>query len=390
MAQRKWQQFTDEHDMFRESVRRFAQKELAPHAEEWEAARYFPDDVFRRMGELGFLGVRYAEELGGSGGDIWHTIALAEELPHSRLAGLTMGILVQSDMATPIIGEIGTQEQKEEFLMPAIRGEKIAALGVSEPDAGSDVAGIRTTAKRDGDDYIINGQKTWITNGTRADFITLAARTSSAEDAGTRYGGISLFTFPTNTPGFSVSRKLEKVGNHCSDTAELFFDNCRIPKRYLLGEEGMGFLYVMQNFQGERLVGAASGNGGAQLVLDQTVQYVKDRQAFERPLIGFQVVRHKLVDMDLALSAGRSLTYHAADLYERGIECQREISQAKLFVAQNAMRVVDECMQLCGGMGYVEEGHVARAWRDARLLRIGGGADEIMKEIISRVMGFGR
>lgn len=390
MGERKWTQFTDEHDMFRKAVRDFAQKELAPHAEEWERERYFPDDVFRKMGKLGFLGARYPVELGGSGGDIWHTACLAEEMPHCQMAGLTMGILVQSDMATPIIGEIGTKEQKEEFLIPAIAGEKIAALGVSEPNAGSDVAGIRTTAKRDGDDYIINGQKTWITNGTRADFITLAARTMSPEDAGFRYGGISLFTFPTDTPGFGIGKKLEKVGNHCSDTAELFFEDCRIPKRYLLGEENMGFVYIMQNFQGERLVGALSGISGAQMVLNNTLKYVKERNAFERPLIGFQVVRHKLVDMDLALQAGRSLTYHAADLFARGIECQREISQAKLYAGQACMDVIDECMQLHGGMGYVEEGPVARAWRDARLLRIGGGADEIMKEIISRVSGFGR
>jgi citronellyl-CoA dehydrogenase len=390
MAERKWTQFTDEHDMFRKAVRDFAVKELAPHADEWEKERYFPDDVFKRMGELGFLGGRYPEELGGSGGDIWHTACLAEELPHCQMAGLTMGILVQSDMATPIIGEIGSDEQKEEFLKPAIAGDKIAALGVSEPDAGSDVAGIRTTAKKDGDDYIINGQKTWITNGTRADFITLAARTQTPEEAGFRYGGISLFTFPTDTPGFEVAGKLEKIGNHCSDTAELFFQDCRIPKRYLLGEEGMGFIYIMQNFQGERLVGALSGNAGAQMVLDKTVQYLNERNAFERPLIGFQVVRHKLVDMDLKLETGRCLTYHAADLFNRDIECQREISQAKLYVAQKSMEVIDECVQLHGGMGYVEEGPVARAWRDARLLRIGGGADEIMKEIISRVAGFGR
>lgn len=388
MSQRKWTQFTEEHDMFRKALRDFAEKELAPHADEWEEARYFPDDVFKRMGELGFLGGRYPEELGGSGGDIWHTAVLAEELPRSRMAGLTMGILVQADMATPIINEIGTEEQKQEFLVPAIAGEKIAALGVSEPGAGSDVAGIRTTARRDGDDFVINGQKTWITNGTRADFITLAARTSSPE--GFRYGGISLFLFPTDTPGFHVSKKLEKIGNHCSDTAELFFEDCRIPARYLLGEEGMGFIYIMQNFQGERLVGALSGVAGAQLVLDGTVEYMKERQAFERPLIGFQVVRHKLVDCETALETGRCLSYHAADLFNRGIECQREISMAKLYVAQESMRVIDECVQLHGGMGYVEEGPVARAWRDSRLLQIGGGANEIMKEIISRVMGFGR
>ncbi|MFU8806614.1 MAG: acyl-CoA dehydrogenase family protein, partial [Bradymonadaceae bacterium] len=300
-----------------------------------------------------------------------------------QMAGLAMSILVQSDMATPIINEIGTEEQKEEFLVPALTGEKIAALGVSEPGAGSDVAGIRTHARRDGDDFIINGQKTWITNGTRADFITLAVRT----DMDNRYGGISLFLFPTDTPGYGVGKKLEKIGNHSSDTAELFFEDCRVPARYLLGEEGHGFYYIMQNFQGERLVGALTGTAGAQIVLDNTIDYCKEREAFGRTLMGFQVTRHKIVDMETRLEACRTLTYHAADLFDRGIPCQREISMAKLLVGDTAMSVIDSCLQLHGGMGYVEEGPVARAWRDTRLLSIGGGASEIMKEIISKVMG---
>lgn len=379
----KYPQFTDEHKMFRKSLRDFVLKELAPHAEQWEREKLFPREVFEQMGKLGFLGARYPESVGGIDGDIWHTAVLCEELPRARLAGLTMGVLVQTDMATPIINEIGTEEQKEEFLAPALRGEKIAALGVSEPNAGSDVAGIRTRAVSDGDDYVISGQKTWITNGTRADFITLAVRT----DMDNRYGGVSLVLFPTDTPGFKVGRKIEKIGNHCSDTAELFFENCRIPKRYLLGEEGHGFYYIMQNFQGERLVGALSGTAGAQLVLDDTIAYCKDRQTFGKPLSKHQVVRHQLVDCETELELCRALSYHAADLFGRGIPCQREISMAKLIVAERAMQVIDRCVQLHGGMGYAEELPVARAWRDARLLRIGGGADEIMKEIISKMMG---
>lgn len=379
---KKYPQFTDEHEIFRSAVRSFVEKELAPHAEEWERNKLFPSEVFKEVGKQGIFGARYSEDLGGSGGDIWHTTVVCEEMPRCHMAGLTMAMLVQSDMATPIIGEIGTQEQKEEFLMPAIAGDKIACLGVSEPNAGSDVAGIRTVAKKDGDDYVISGQKTWITNGTRADFITLAARTG--ED---RYGGISLFLFPTNTPGFSVGRKIEKAGNHCSDTAELFFDECRIPKRYLLGEEGHGFYYIMQNFQGERLVGALSGTGGAQVVLNDTIKYCQDRNAFGRPLVGFQVVRHQLVDCETELEVCRTLSYHAADLFERGIPCQREISMAKLYVAEKTMQVIDRCVQLHGGMGYAEEAGIARAWRDARLLRIGGGSSEIMKEIITKCMG---
>ena len=379
---KKYPQFTDEHEMFRKAVRDFCVNELAPHAEEWEEARFFPTEVFKQMGDLGFLGCRYPEDVGGSGGDIWYTTVFAEELPRCGMAGLAMAMLVQSDMATPIISEIGSPEQKEEFLAPAIRGEKVAALGVSEPGAGSDVAGIRTVAKKDGDDYVISGQKTWITNGTRADFITLAART----DPDDRYGGISLFLFPTDTPGFSVGKKLEKIGNHCSDTAELFFDECRIPSRYLLGHEGAGFYYIMQNFQGERLVGALTGTSGAQIVLDKTKAYCKERNAFGRPLSGFQVTRHKLVDMETQLEACRCLSYHAADLFGRGVPAQREISMAKLMVGETAMSVIDGCVQLHGGMGYVEEGPVARAWRDTRLLSIGGGTSEIMKEIISKML----
>ena len=381
--QTKYPQFTDEHEMFRKQVRNYCETELEPHAEEWERERFFPNSVFKEMGELGFLGARYPTDLGGSGGDIWHTAVLAEELPRSGMSGLAMTIMVQTDMATQIMNEMGSREQKEEFLAPAIAGEKIAALGVSEPGAGSDVAGMTTRAKKEGDEYVINGQKTWITNGTRADFITLAART----DPDNRYGGISLFTFPTDTPGFEVGKKLEKIGNHSSDTAELFFDNCRIPKRYLLGEEGHGFYYIMQNFQGERLVGALTGTAGAQIVLDKTKEYVGERNAFGKTLMGFQVIRHRLVDMETELEACRNLSYHAADLFGRGVPCQKEISMAKLMVGETAMDVIDRCLQLHGGMGYVEEGPVARAWRDTRLLSIGGGTTEIMKEIITKAMG---
>ena len=375
--------FTESHHIFREQLRRWVLENLAPMADKWEEERLFAREVFTEMGKLGFLGLRYPEALGGVGGDIWHTMVLCEELPRCRAAGLVMSILVQSDMATPIINEIGTQAQKEEFLMPAIRGEKIAALGVSEAGAGSDVAGIRTTARRDGDDYIINGSKMWITNGTRCDFITLAART----DLDNRYGGVSLFLFPTDTPGFSVGRKIKKIGNYCSDTAELYFENCRIPKRYLLGNEGHGFYYIMQNFQGERLVGAASATGGCQNVLYETIDYCKQRKAFGRPIIGFQVNRHKIVQMETELEACRRLTYHAADLFGRGINCQREISMAKLFIAQRTQAILDECLQLHGGMGYTEEMTVSRAWRDNRLLAIGGGTNEVMKEILSKMMG---
>jgi citronellyl-CoA dehydrogenase len=375
--------FSDSHEMFRSSLRRFVEKEMLPHHEEWEAEGLFPRSIFERLGELGFLGGHYPEEFGGQGGDFWHAVVFAEELPRCLMAGVTMSLLVQTNMATPIIHQIGTQEQKEMFLKPAIQGKWIAALGVSEPGAGSDVAGIRTTARIDGDDLVINGSKTYITNGTRADFITLAVRT----DPDSRYGGMSLVLFPTDTKGYSVGKKLRKVGNYSSDTAELFFDECRVPRRNVLGEEGHGFYYIMQNFQEERLIGAISALAGATYLLERTIEFCKDRKAFGKPIIKFQVNAHKIVDMATELEAAKRLCYHAADLYVRGEEPVKEISMCKLFVGELAKRVADQCLQLHGGAGYLEEYTVARAWRDTRLITIGGGTSEIMKEIISKLMG---
>lgn len=374
--------FTEDHDIFRKSVRNYVEKELQPHADQWEEDHDFPNHVYKQMGDLGFLGAGYPEEKGGSGGDYWHTAVVVEELPRSRMAGLNMALMVQAQMATPIIGEIGTQEQIDEFLKPALAGDKIAALGVSEPDAGSDVASIRTTARRDGDDYIINGQKTFITSGTRADFITLAVRTG-----GPGFAGISLLLFPTNTPGFKLGKKLKKMGNHTSDTAELFFEDCRVPARYLLGEENMGFYYIMQNFQGERLVAALAGISGAQMLVEATMQYTQERQAFGKPVSKFQVVKHTLVDLLTQIEAGRWLGYRCVDLFNRKIPCVKEISMAKLYTGELVNRVADRCVQMHGGWGYVEDFWVARAYRDMRLLSIGGGTSEIMKEIISKTVG---
>jgi citronellyl-CoA dehydrogenase len=374
--------FTPDHDIFRKTVRDFAEKELLPHAEEWDLAESFPREIFRRAGELGLLGIRHPVEYGGSGGDYWFTVAYAEELARSGSHGVAMGLMVQSDMATPVIADIGTDEQKREFLAPAIRGERIAALGVSEPSVGSDVANLRTTARRDGGDYVIDGQKTFITNGTRADFITLAVRTG---DAG--FGGVSFVLFPTDTKGFRVGRKLRKIGNKCSDTAELFFEDCRIPSRWLLGEENHGFKYVMRNFQGERLIAAVSTIAGAQVVLDQTIAYCRERKAFGQPVAKFQVWKHHFAEMATELEAARRLTYHACDLFDRKEECLREISMAKLFGGETSRKVHDLCLQAHGGYGYIEDFPIARAWRDVRLITIGGGTSEIMKEIIAKTMG---
>jgi citronellyl-CoA dehydrogenase len=384
--------YSEEHDMFRAQVRKFAENELAPHVDEWERDELFPNWVFKKAGELGILGAHYPEDVGGGGGDFWMSVVKTEELPKCGSAGVTMGLLVQSDMATPVINDLGTKEQKEEFLAPALRGEKIAALGVSEPGAGSDVAGIRTTARKVGDEYVINGSKTYITNGTRCDFVTLLVKTNN--DAG--YGGISIILFPADVKGFGVSKKLKKAGNWSSDTAELFFEDCRVPARYLLGEEGRGFMYLMQNFQSERLVGCTSALSGSKTALDRSVEWGRERQAFGKPLIKREYWQQKFVELYTKYEAGLALSYKAADAYNRekyiektaiSMETTKLISMSKAFVGDITGEIMDQCVQFHGGMGYLEELWVARAWRDQRLLRIGGGATEVMRYAIAKIMG---
>ncbi len=384
--------FSEEHRLFRKTVRDFAEKELAPHVDEWEQDELFPDWVFKRAGELGILGCSYPEEVGGEGGDFWMNVVATEELPRCGAAGVTMGLLVQSSMATPVIQDLGTDEQKKEFLEPAIKGEKIAALGVSEPMAGSDVAGLRTTARLVGDEYVINGSKTYITNGTRCDFVTLLAKT--APEAG--HNGISIFLVPTDRPGFAVSRKLKKAGNWCSDTAELFFEDVKIPKRYLLGREGMGFMYLMQNFQSERLVASTSAVAGAEQALDRSVAFGRERVAFGKPLIKREYWKQKFAHLYTRLEAARALSYRACEAYNEdkfvnkgmvSMETTKLISMAKVFVGDVTAEILDECVQFHGGMGYLEELWVARAWRDGRLFRIGGGTTEVMRYAIAKILG---
>jgi alkylation response protein AidB-like acyl-CoA dehydrogenase len=372
--------FTDDHQAFRKSVRDFVLKEMTPHALEWDEAGIFPRELFKKLGDLGFFGMSHDARYGGSGLDYWYVVAFCEELIKSQNAGVNMAIMVQAEMATPIINAIGTDEQKREFLEPALKGDKIAALGVSEPGCGSDVASIRTTARRVGDDYVINGSKMWITNGTRADFITLAVRTGEAG-----YGGISLVTFPTDVKGYGVSKKLSKVGNLSSDTAVLYFEDCKIPARYVLGEENQGFYHIMTNFQGERLVAAVLATAGMDEMIQDALRYGREREAFGKPIGKFQVWKHKFVEHLTAIEASRRLNYHAADLYNRKEMAVKEISMAKLFAGDLAQKVAYDCMQFFGGMGYIVETPIARAWRDIRLITIGGGTSEVMKEIISKL-----
>jgi citronellyl-CoA dehydrogenase len=379
----RYDYFTQEHDMFRAQIRKFVLEKLAPNADKWEADGLFDRWVFEEMGKLGFFGANFKEEDGGSGGDYWYAVVRAEELVRSRSAGVTLSLLVQSDMCTPIIAHIGTAEQKEEFLKPALRGEKIGAICVTEPGAGSDVAHIKTTARKDGDDYVINGSKMYITNGTRCDFLTMAVRTNMDVPG---YAGISFLTVPMDCPGITIGKKMDKLGNRASDTALLYFEDVRVPQRFVLGEENHGFIHVMTNFQGERLIGAVGAVAGAQLTLDGTIQYTKDRQAFGRPLSGFQVTRHKLAELQTAIDVSRAFVYKTCESFDRGEDVTREVSMAKLFAGEMAVKNVDECLQLFGGAGYIEEFDIARAWRDTRLLTIGGGTSQIMKEIISKMM----
>ena len=384
--------YTEEHELFRKQVRSFVEKELAPNADQWEEDELFPNWVFKRAGELGILGAHYPEDVGGGGGDYWFSAAKAEELVRIGSAGVGMGLLVQSDMATPCINDLGTKEQKEEFLAPALRGEKIAALGVSEPGAGSDVAGLRTTAKKVGGDYVLNGSKTYITNGTRADFVTLLAKTNP--EAGAR--GCTFFLVPTKTKGFSVSKKLKKIGNHASDTAELSFDEMRIPKRYLLGEENQGFMYLMQNFQTERLIASTSCTSGLRIAIDEAIAYGRDRKAFGKPIIKREYWQHKFVDLLTKVEAGQALSYKAAEAYNEekhvakgpiSFDTVKLISMAKIYVGELSSEVIDQCLQFHGGAGYVEEYHIARAWRDQRLIRIGGGTTETMRYYVAKLLG---
>jgi alkylation response protein AidB-like acyl-CoA dehydrogenase len=374
--------FTDEHEQLRESIRAFVLKELRPHAEEWEEST-FPDWVFQRMGELGLLGLSYPEQYGGQGGDYYCNLVLGEEIVHSNCGGLAMGVAVHTDMATPPIHAFGTEEQKQAYLVPAIRGQKISCLGITEPDAGSDVSGIKTRAVRDGDEWVINGSKTYITNGHRADFIVLVTKTDP--DAG--YDGFTLFIVDMDAAGVIREKKLEKLGMHASDTALLAFQDVRVPDSAVLGEVGKGFYQIMWELQGERLIGAAGATASAQAVFDKTLQYATERQAFGRPIAKFQVTRHKFAEMATKIESSRQLTYTTAWRFANGEYPVREISMAKLYASRIACEVADECLQIHGGAGYMKEYGIERVWRDLRLNRIGAGTDEIMLDVIGRSYG---
>lgn len=365
----------------RKSVRKFVQKEIVPNNEEWEK-NGFPNEIFRKMGQMGLFGVRYPEEYGGSNLDYFAAMTVTEEIASSGCAGLGMAFNVQALMATNPILKFGTEEQKRNYLVPSIAGEKIAALGITEPSAGSDVAGLRTTAKKIDGGWIINGSKVFITNGIRADYQILIAKTGE-KNGRTLF---SIFLVDSNLEGYTVGRKLEKIGMHASDTAEIFLENVFVPDAALLGKEGEGFKQLMWQLNGERLIQATACVAGAQRCLDLAVQYAKEREQFGRSLSKNQVIRHYLAEMQTEVEAARALLYNTAAQYNEGEVLVKEISMTKLLASKVYYEVADKSLQIHGGYGYMDEYPISREWRDARLMRIGGGTDEVQKEIIAKEM----
>jgi alkylation response protein AidB-like acyl-CoA dehydrogenase len=376
--------FVEEHEELRQTVARFVTAEIAPHVDEWEAAREFPRELFGRCAELGFLGLKFPEELGGQGGTHLHDAIWVEELARSGgSGGVAAGLNAHTSIAMPPIFKFGTEEQKQRWLPAGIAGEKIGALGITEPGAGSDVASLSTTARRNGDAFVVNGAKTFITNGVRADFLVCACKTS--EEGG--HGGISFLVLEREMPGYEVSRKLEKMGWHSSDTGEISFSDVEVPAENLLGEENGGFKLIMANFAWERLLMAIGAVGAMQKLIELTVAYASDREAFGRPIGKFQAIRHHVAEMATRAEASRAITYNALRLFHEGQNCIQEVSMAKLLTQRDLLDIADQSLQIHGGYGYMREYGIERAVRDARLGPIGGGTDEIMKEIIGKTMG---
>ncbi|MDH3667976.1 MAG: acyl-CoA dehydrogenase family protein [Paracoccaceae bacterium] len=373
--------FSPEHDLFRDQIRRFVIEAIRPNADAWEAAGEVPRAVFREMGALGFLGARYGEEYGGAGMDVFASIVLAEELGRAGLSGLAAGVLVHTDMASPHLARFGSSEQKARYMPAIIRGEMVTAIAVTEPGAGSDVAGLTTRAERAGNGWILNGAKTFITNGALADLYFVATRTDP-EAKSSR--GLSLFIVERGTPGFEVARKLDKLGWHSSDTAELRIKDCRLPADALLGEEGRGFYQIMENFQKERLVIGAMAVGEAERAIEITLEHVRTRQAFGGPLWEKQTVRQNLADCAARAAAAKQLVHHTAWLDAQGIDCVREVSMVKVHAAEMVQHVAHTCLQLHGGSGYMRGMEIERLYRDARIHSIGGGATEVMHEEIAK------
>ena len=377
-------QLTPEHEALRATTRRFIAEQVNPYVDQWEADECFPaHQVFKGMGRLGLLGLDKPVEDGGSGLDYSYAAVFAEALADINCGGIPMATGVQTDMATPALARHGSAALRAEFLAPAIAGDLVACLGVSEVGSGSDVASIKTRARKDGDDYIINGGKMWTTSGTQADFCCVLANTSD----GAAHRNKTLIIVPMRTPGVSVARKLKKVGMDSSDTAQLHFDDVRVPQRFRVGEEGMGFAYQMEQFQIERLWGALNCGAMAQRAIDHTITYTRERQAFGRSILDNQWVHYRLAELQTEVEALRSLSWRGVEMVVRGEDATRLATMAKLKAGRTIREVTDGCLQFWGGMGYVMDSPISRMWRDGRLTSIGGGADEVMLQILCKFMG---
>lgn len=375
--------FGEEHELLRAQLRRFVEEEIKPHALQWEQDGMVPRDVLRRMGELGFLGIRYSAEYGGSDMNTLATVVLAEELGRSTFSGVAITVLVHTDMASVHLYNAGSQALKDRFMADVIAGKKIVAVGVTEPGAGSDVKGIRTTARRDGDGYVLNGAKMFITNGVHADLYCIAANTNPDMRPSQR---VSMLLVEKGMPGFRVGRALDKQGWRSSDTAELLFEDCRIPATNLLGEEGRGFYAIMRNFQNERIVIGAMAMGEAQAAIEVTLDWVTQRETFGAPLWSRQTIRHRMAMLAAKVEAGRQLVYHAAWLVTQGIDATKEVSMVKAYCGELVNEVMYTCLQFHGGMGYMRESTIERMSRDARVQSIGGGTTEVMLEEVAKRM----
>ena len=376
-------QFTAEHRQIEDTVIKFCDKEINPFVAEWEAKGQFPaHEVFKKLGNLGLLGLKYPEEFGGAGLDFSYSLVMAEALGQCNCGGVPMAIGVQTDMATPALARFGSDELRKEFLTPTIAGDRVACLGVSEPGGGSDVAAAKTSAKSDGGDYLINGTKMWITSGLQADWCCLLANTSD----GPAHKNKSLIVVPMDAAGIS-KQKIHKIGMHSSDTAQLFFDNVRVPKRHLIGQEGLGFTFQMLQFQEERLWGAASSLRSLDRVIDQTIEYTRQRKAFGKSILDNQVVHYRLAELRTEVEALRALTYRAVQMYVGGKDVTKLASMAKLKCGRLSREVTDSCLQYWGGMGFTADNPASQAYRDSRLVSIGGGADEVMLGIICKLEG---
>ena len=373
--------FREEHDLFRQTVRRLVQEEIVPHVDEWEESGEIPRALFRRMGQLGFLGVEFEPEYGGGGADLWMSVVLAEELARCRSGGVAFSVIVHTDMSSPWLASLGTDKQKRRYLPDIVSGEKVCALAITEPGAGSDMAAYTTTARRDGGDWVISGAKSFITNGVYGDLYFVAART---RDDGHAHRRLSQFLVERGTPGLTVSKKIEKTGMWASDTAELVLDRVRVPSDSLLGEEGRGFYQLAEGLQRERLMAAVLSVSAADQALEDSLAYLRQREAFGRQLAEFQALRHRVADLATQLEAARQLTYRAAAMLAAGEECVTEVSMAKLYATETANRVAYEAVQLHGGYGYVRETPVERFARDYRLWTIAAGTSEMMREIIAK------